>query len=283
MTGSVKIKIEIFSRRKKMKKNLKALTVLAAMIFSTGFIGCKKTDKDASKVTEAKNESVEKKLKVVASTSWTAAFADLAGIDDVEIIAPASLRHPPEYEITVSDIQKIKDCDIFIFAGFERMMQTIGDTIENVKMVKITCDNSIATVTSSAMTIADGIGTQTLCESRVLEYVNKIYEGKNALKEKGLEGAKVLCNSNQRFLANELGLEIVGTFGPNPVTSEQIKFASENKVDFIIDNVHNPVGQPLAEVSPDAKYIVWRNFPEKVERKALINVVSENMNKLINQ
>ena len=41
--------------------------------------------------------------KVVASTSWSAAFADIAGADEVESIAPVNLRHPPEYEITVSD------------------------------------------------------------------------------------------------------------------------------------------------------------------------------------
>ena len=33
--------------------------------------------------------------KVVASTSWSAAFADIAGADEVESIAPVNLRHPP--------------------------------------------------------------------------------------------------------------------------------------------------------------------------------------------
>ena len=37
--------------------------------------------------------------KVVASTSWAAAFADIAGADEVESIAPVNLRHPPEYEL----------------------------------------------------------------------------------------------------------------------------------------------------------------------------------------
>lgn len=35
---------------------------------------------------------------IIASTSWTAAFADLAGLDEVPFIAPANLAHPPEYE-----------------------------------------------------------------------------------------------------------------------------------------------------------------------------------------
>lgn len=264
-----------------MKLNLRVLVAGLLLIGCTGFFGCSKNEKQVSQKEEVTTENVSENPKVVASTSWTAAFADLAGIDEVEVIAPASMRHPPEYEITVSDIQKINESDFFIYAGFERMMKTLGDAVENVSMIKISCNNSIETVTSSAMTIAEVFGTQKICDERLMEYINKIYEGKNLLKEKNLEGAKVMCNANQTYLAKELGFEIIETFGPNPVTSEQIKFAGENKIDFIIDNVHNPVAQPLVEVNPDAKYVIWRNFPERIERNALLNVISENINMLV--
>lgn len=257
----------------------KFLYGLCTFILCTSISGCSKAEKKVFE-NQSQDESKEK-VKVVASTSWTAAFADLAGADEVEIIAPANLRHPPEYEVTVSDIQKIHESDFFVYAGFERMMKTLGDALEDVQMLKIKCDNSIETVSSSAMTIAEALGTQSVCDQRVLEYVDKIYEGKDLLNKNGLEGARVLCNANQVYLAKELGLEIVGTFGPSPVTSEQIKFAGENKVDFIIDNIHNPVGEPLLEVSPKSKYVIWRNFPERVERNALINVISENIESLV--
>ena len=85
--------------------------------------------------------------KVVASTSWAAAFADIAGADEVESIAPVNLRHPPEYEITVSDVQKISESEVFIYAGFERMMKTLGSKVENKgTSIQITLDNSLATV-----------------------------------------------------------------------------------------------------------------------------------------
>ena len=38
--------------------------------------------------------------KYVASTSWVAAIAEIAGLDGVDTVAPADLKHPPEYEIT---------------------------------------------------------------------------------------------------------------------------------------------------------------------------------------
>lgn len=220
------------------------------------------------------------KFKIVASTSWTAAFADLAGADSVEAIAPVSLRHPPEYEVTVSDIQKIASSKIFIYAGFERMMKTLGDSVENVKMMRIHCNNSIENVTAESMKIAEILGTQKKCEKRVAEYKNAILDAKKQLEKSGLADAKVFCNVNQIYLAKDLGFEIAETFGPGQVTSEQIIKASKEKYAFIIDNVHNPVGKPLAEVSPDSRYIVWRNFPERIEPNALLNVVVENIKAL---
>ena len=44
--------------------------------------------------------------------------------------------------------------------------------------------------------------------------------GKNKVEK--LKGKKVLCNINQIYLAKDLGLEVVATFGPGQVTSEQI-------------------------------------------------------------
>ncbi|MCR4580794.1 MAG: ABC transporter substrate-binding protein [Treponema sp.] len=237
----------------------------------------------------AKENKKSKKAKeetgpvITASTSWSAAFADIAGIDQVTAIAPANLRHPPEYEITVLDIVKIQDSDIFIFAGFERMMKTLATALsselENPKpmQVKITLDNSIETVSRETRKIAEITHTEAENEKRLAEYVKVIENAKKKYEGKKI---RVLCNKNQIYLAKDLGFEVAAIFGPGPVTSEQILDAQENKYDMIIDNVHNPVGAPLVEVSPDSKYIIWRNFPEKIERGALTKVVKANIDAL---
>ncbi|NLC93765.1 MAG: hypothetical protein GX677_09980 [Treponema sp.] len=84
-------------------------------------------------------------------------------------------------------------------------------------------------------------------------------------------------------MAKDLGFENITVFGPGPVTSEQIADAKNTKYDFIIDNVHNPVGSPLVEVSPKSKYVIWRNFPETIEKNALLHVVQSNINALLNK
>ena len=251
-----------------MKKIVEKIIMTLSMIFISSII--------LSMVTVFTACTQTQSSKIVASTSWTAAFADLAGLDDVTAIAPANLRHPPEYEVTVSDIQTISESDIFIFAGFERMMKTLGDSIEGVNMVKITCDNSIETVTEMSQKIAEITGTQDECKKRVAEYVATIEEGRKKVEATGLAGAKVFCNKNQIYLAKDLGFEIAATFGPGPATSDDIAKAKTTDFAFIIDNIHNPTGAPLAEVST-AKYIIWRNFPEQVEHNALKKVVEANI------
>ena len=225
----------------------------------------------------AKESGPSSESIVVASTSWTAAFADLAGLDDVQTIAPAGLRHPPEYEITVSDIQKIRSSSMFIYAGFERMMQTIGTSVGDVQMVQIQCDNSIATVTAMAEKIAKLAHTEKKSKARVKDYVETIQEGAKEVQELGLKGAKALVNKNQIYLAKDLGLDVAATFGPGPVTSAQIADARSGNYLVIIDNVHNPVGAPLAEAAPNATYLVWRNFPENVGHDSLEEMVEDNI------
>ena len=222
--------------------------------------------------------------KVVASTSWAAAFADIAGADEVESIAPVNLRHPPEYEITVSDVQKISDSEVFIFAGFERMMKTLGTKVANKGVsVQVTLDNSLATVKASTLKIAEVLGTEDIQKVRFAEYEKLVKDGQKKVLKKKLNKKKVLCNKNQTYLAKELGLDIVGIFGPGPVTAEELLEAKKAGYDLIIDNIHNPTGKPVTEVLPKAKYIVWRNFPEAVEHDALKKVVSDNIEALLTE
>lgn len=251
-----------------MKKFVEKIVLTVSMVFAFSVILAMFTVFTACSQTQSS--------KIVASTSWTAAFADLAGLDNVTAIAPSNLRHPPEYEVTVSDIQTISESEIFIFAGFERMMKTLGDSIEGVNMVKITCDNSIETVTAMSQKIAEITGTQNESKKRLAQYVAAIEKGREQVEKAGLKGAKVFCNKNQIYLAKDLGFEIAATFGPGPATSDDIAKAKTSDFAFIIDNIHNPTGAPLAEVS-DAKYIIWRNFPEQVEHNALKKVVEANI------
>ncbi len=62
--------------------------------------------------------------RITASNSWTKAFAEMAGVNAHQI-ASSNMTHPPEYELKPSDVKKIKNADLLIFAGYEVMMKTV--------------------------------------------------------------------------------------------------------------------------------------------------------------
>lgn len=265
-----------------MKKKI-LLFVLFAFCLSAVFAGGKR---DAASTTEQSAPAisapvVEEPKKFIASTPWTAAFADLAGLDGVQSLAPADLRHPPEYELTVSDIQKVVDASYIISAGYERMMKTLADSAGNTEVIKIHTDNSVATVEEQAALIASYSKTEAVSKDRVASYRKAVEDGKKRVAELGLQNKKVLIHSMQVYLASDLGLQVGETFGPSPVTAAQIADAREKGYDIIIDNVHNPVASPLMEVCPNAKLVVWRNFPDTVGRGALEKVARENIDTLV--
>lgn len=254
-----------------MKKLLCEVIVLLSL--TVAFAAGKK---DVGAMDEAVN------TQIIASTPWTAAFAELAGVDGVQSVAPASLRHPPEYEVTVSDIERISGAHIFIYAGYERMMKTLADATGSAALVKIATDNSVKTVETQTAVIAAAAHTQKQNVVRVAAYKEVLAKGALAVEQKGLKTKRVLCHKMQLPLAKELGLSVAGTFGPEQPTAAQILDAKEQKYDIIIDNVHNPVASALKEVAPNAKLVIWRNFPDEVGKDALIHVVQNNISSLLN-
>jgi hypothetical protein len=219
---------------------------------------------------------------IVASTSWTAAFADIGGLDDVPFIAPANLIHPPEYEIIVSDVLKINNAQYFIYAGYERMMQSMGSSIKKneASLVKINTNNSIENVREQAQLIASLTGTQAESDKRVEQYVQVVEKGAEKVRQQGMDRLKVYCHSMQVYLAKDLGLFVAGTFGPGPLTADQIAEVAKGGYNLIIDNVHNPIAKPLLEGSPGSRLVVWRNFPERGGRGSLAEMVGANIEEL---
>lgn len=231
---------------------------------------------------QAMPEQTADPVAIIASTSWTAAFADLGGLDDVPFIAPANLIHPPEYEIIVSDVLKINNARYFIYAGYERMMQSMGSSIkkDGASLVKINTNNSIENVKQQAQLIASLTGTQKESDRRVEQYVQVVEKGAEKVRQQGMDQLKVYCHSMQVYLAKDLGLSVAGTFGPGPLTAAQIAEVAKGGYDLIIDNIHNPIAKPLLEVSPGSRLVVWRNFPERGGRGSLAAMAGANIGEL---
>lgn len=252
-----------------MKKLSTVFIVLSILLFFMifNFTSCVKTSSS----------------KYVASTSWVAAFAQMAGIENVDTIAPANLRHPPEYEITADDILKVTDCEIFMYAGYERMMKTIANAseINEDKIIKVKTTNTEKNICAMVNMLSQEAGTQKSAQKNLDEYVKYIEKTRAQIKALGIDKKSFYVNVNQAEFAADLGINIAGTFGPSPLTSAQLEEIALNKYDYIIDNIHNPVAEPAKEVSAESKIIMWRNFPDMMEDKTLLNIIKNNCEMLL--
>jgi hypothetical protein len=251
----------------------------AALIAGAGVLGgCKKQGGRAeSKTAEAKPAG----LVVVASTSWTAAIAMAGGAEDVRILAPVDLRHPPEYELKPSDLTAVSEADLIVYAGWEMFAEKLKETAagSKAKVLALKTTNSPETLKKEAAKVAEALGTAQKFEAwsaafdvltgELQRQVGEAYPDKRAVVQR-----------MQTPFASWLGFEIAGEYGPAEPSPAVIVEMVNLKPALVIDNYHGPSGQPIAEAS-GAVYAELINFPGRDNTKTLDDVFRYNARVLI--
>ncbi|MFW5689518.1 MAG: metal ABC transporter solute-binding protein, Zn/Mn family [Spirochaetota bacterium] len=215
--------------------------------------------------------------EIVASTAWTAAFAEAAGAQEVRVLAPYDLAHPPEYELRPSDLRAIMSADLVIYAGYEtmvpRLVEAAGDA--GAQTLQIQTVHSIPVMRSSIRAIAAALGTQSSATERLAEITGFLTSWREQVAELGYAGVPVAVHFHQQALARELGMNVVRVFGPAPLEARQIDDITQADPVLIIDNGHNPVAAPIAETT-GADVSVWYNFPGVEETRTLLDIFRLN-------
>lgn len=220
--------------------------------------------------------------KYVASTSWVAAIAEVAGLDGVVTVAPADLKHPPEYEITPMDIVKVAKAEIFMYGGYEAMMKTIADAseVKEENKVQVRTTNTLGNLTTMVERISSKAGTEEKAAERLEAFVSLFSDARERIASSSLSTLRVFANKNQAEFARDLGLNVVAEFGAGPLTADDLARISKGEFDLVIDNVHAVVTSPVSEVAPELPVLIWRNFPSELEENALYKVISNNLEML---
>lgn len=239
------------------------------------FFSCtgKKTSSDTS----------GKSTVVVATSSWTAAYAWAAGAEKVVTLAPFEMAHPSEYELRPSDIPNLLNAEMIIYAGYEIMTERLkkGLNIPLENLIQIETDYNLESMHTSIMKIAAKLGTERIARDNLQDIRLIINEGRKALKEKGMSGQPVVVHRFQSSVARELGLTPVLLFGSAAPEATEITAVSKTNASIIIDNFHNPVGQPFTEVLQGATYIQLLNFPGQKRTQTLVDVIRYNISQLL--
>jgi zinc transport system substrate-binding protein len=220
----------------------------------------------------------EKPPETLVTTSWTAAFAEAAGVTDLKILAPYELAHPAEYVLRPSDIEAVRGARLIIYAGYETMVARLKGIAagRSIELLQIGTDYSLRTIEESVRAISLQAGTEETA-SRSIREIRLLYAGwKEELERRGMKGAAVLVHAFQKPLAEELGFTVEGIFGPGPMEASQIARLSQKSVRLIIDNRHNEAGRPLVQTIPTARYVSLLNFPGSEDTRSLMDVLRFN-------
>lgn len=220
---------------------------------------------------------------IVVTNGWTAAFAGLAGARDIEVLAPYEMKHPPEYEISLKELQMVADADFLIFAGYEAMMGRIKEAMgpdSSVELIQITTVNSQPVIHESVMKIARKLGTEAEALKN-LEEIDTFFD----LWRKDLTWHDDFVNSvivhfHQQGPAKSLGFNVSQVFGPAAPSLAQIKSVLDEQPKLIIDNYHNPVSSSFLEMKDPPAVVSWINFPGSEGTVTLMDVLEYNRSEL---
>ncbi|MDR0394396.1 MAG: hypothetical protein LBH77_04475 [Tannerella sp.] len=229
-----------------------------------------------------KNNTSHSDGTVVATTAWTAAYAEAAGAKEIIILAPFEMEHPSEYELRPGDIPKIMNAELIVYAGYEVMADRLkkGLDIPQEKLLLVDTDYRYEKIEQSVMSIARHLGTEDMARERLAAIREVLNDGRSLLQEMNRSGKPVMAHRFQSSIAMELGLAPVALFGPSAPEASEIAGAAKQDVFMIIDNLHNPVGQPFKEILPDKEYVQLLNFPGLKGTKTLTDVIRYNISQI---
>jgi len=202
-------------------------------------------------------------LKIVASTSWVGAFALAAGAEDISIIAPSNIQHPPDYDPKPSDLEAVSSADYVLYAGFEgfapRMQEAVGGSSD--KLITVATENSPESIHKEVTRLGELFGTQdkaaAFLETFDAEYAKLSDEVKAAVGDHKPVVVAQMFVSPFVFFA---GLEPAGMYGPMPMTPDELKTLSDAKPTMVFENAHMGGGDPLVEATGATK-VDLINFP----------------------
>jgi zinc transport system substrate-binding protein len=224
----------------------------------------------------------QKGLNIIASTSWTAAYVKATGIQNIDQLAPSSLEHPAEYELQIGDIEKIKNADFIVYAGYETVISQIQQSlkIDQNKFIKIQTSYVESQIRSEVLKIAEKTNTVEKAELSLKTIHQLFTEAKVEIEKSGLKGQPVIVHFFQAGFAKEIGLNPVAVFGPAPLESYNLGELAKIDAVMIIDNQHNPIAQPLSEIKKGVRTIELLNFPGLFNTVTIEDVIRYNLRQI---
>lgn len=222
----------------------------------------------------------ETKITVVASTSWTGAMAAAAGADEVRILAPLELKHPPEYDYRPADLAKLAEATALVYGGYEPFIKKLVSAagFPEDKVIKVKTTNEPGNLKEQVRLLAERFGTSRQAAVWEEEFTRVTEDIRKRAMENKVGEIRVLVQEHQEAFIRWLGYQVVGVFSAGEMTPAKVMEYARLKPDLVVDNFHNPQGKPVMEVT-NCRYVELINFPS-VSSPTLIALFRENASRL---
>ncbi|MGW4771253.1 metal ABC transporter solute-binding protein, Zn/Mn family [Nocardia sp. NPDC004278] len=235
-----------------------ALTAGLALAVAAGVLlgGCSSTDGDHD------HHDGHQHPKIVATTTWEAAFAKAAGAADVTVIVPASVHHAPDYDPKPSDLTAVAEADFVLYAPFEPFAAKIKEAAgAKAKLIEVNLDNSADKATAQVKSLGTEFGTAAAADAWTATFTAE-YDRLGKDIRAAWPGGKqptVVAQVFSTWAAQLAGADIVGTYGPEAVTPGQLSALAAKKPEFVLDNAHMSSGTVLPDSGAEQVSII--NYP----------------------
>lgn len=225
--------------------------------------------------------------KVVASTTWVAAFARAAGATDVTVIAPANFAHPPDYDPRPSDLVAVATADIVLMAPFDGFAQRLRDASgSTAKVDRVDLENTPAKIRSEVTRLGKLLGTEPAAEAFLKRFDAEYARLSMEVKKKiGANRPVTVAHRFMAYWASEFaGLEVAGIYGPKPLAPAELADLVAKKPGVVFRNGHveRPEGPSAGRAIADnakARDVMIINFPGASQD--LLDVFQENATRII--
>ncbi|MFX0581157.1 metal ABC transporter solute-binding protein, Zn/Mn family [Nocardia nepalensis] len=200
--------------------------------------------------------------KIVATTTWEAAFAKAAGAEDVTVIVPASVHHAPDYDPKPSDLTAVAEADFVLYAPFEPFAAKIKEAAgSKAKLIEVNLDNSADKATAQVKSLGTQFGTATAADAWTATFTAEYDELGKDIRAVWPGGKQpiVVAQVFSTWAAQLAGADIVGTYGPEAVTPGQLSALAAKKPEFVLDNAHMSSGTVLPDSG--ARQVSIVNYP----------------------
>lgn len=196
---------------------------------------------------------------VVASTTWAGAFAKAAGAENVTVVAPASVPHPPDYDPKPSDLAAVASADYVLYAPFDSFAPRLRDAAGgDAEAVEVNLENTPAAIRSEVTRLGELFGTSARATQWLTTFDQRYAElSAQARTAVPQPAPTAVSHLFMGYWAEFAGLSVAGTFGPEPVTPGKLAELTALAPGVVLANSHLPNTPDI----PGATIVDLINFP----------------------